>query len=193
MLLQRFPLQSPDVDASGAAAGVPAPVVSAPIVPAAAPAPTVLAPPAAPPAPAAPAAKPPAFTDAELVQMQADAKAHRDHQTAELARIETRKAALPEPVQKALDASQGLAAKQAILAAFDVAAPPKQTHTPPASTGAPAPALDFAEAFKTAETWAAVKARDPVGASAWFRSRGAGGVSSVTSLSSLTRAPTKTA
>ncbi len=204
MRLTRFLLALPFVlapagdEGGGVPAPAPAPAPAAPPAPApaAVPAPLAPAPVLAPPAPAttppAPTPAKPAMSDDELSQLQADAKAHRDSQAAELTRINGLKASLTPAQQKALDLAPTIEAKQAFLATFDT----KTVHPPAASGGPPAPpaTIDFAEAFKDGATWAEAKRLDKAGAEAWFKGRGQGvGISSVTSISSLSRAPTKTA
>lgn len=126
-------------------------------------------------------------------ELKADAAVGKGYREREHARIDAAAKDLPPGDKALLDMQPSLEAKAALLARISGTAKPE--HRPVGSGGAPAPAdvIDFGAAFPDAGKWAAAKARDPKGASAWMASRTAPGLSSVTSISSLLRAPTKTA
>lgn len=136
-----------------------------------------------------------AALEAKLAALEPDANLGKTFREKTLASITEAAKTMSADDKVILDSINDLDAKAAFVARISGAAKPA-TGTQPAGAkvASTSTAIDFATAWATPAAWAEAKARDPEGAAKWFKSRSSGGgVSSVTSLSSLTRAPTKTA
>jgi len=112
---------------------------------------------------------------AELEGLEPLANRWREHESAEVSRLDKRAAELPEAFADLYKSASDLASKAKILAAFDSAKGPatKQTHAP-VSIGAPASTpqvIDFAAAARDPKQWAEAKERDGKGAIAWIQAR----------------------
>lgn len=117
---------------------------------------------------------------AELEGLEPLAHRWREHEAAEVARLDKRAADLPAEFADLYKGAGDLAAKSKILAAFDAVAsktaPPKATAQPfpigsPASV---ATVVDFDAAFRDSAKWEEAKQKDPKGVAAWFQSKMSG-------------------
>ena len=112
---------------------------------------------------------------AELEGLEPLAARWREHESAEVARLDKRAADLPAEFADLYKGASDLASKGKILAAFDAVkgAPAKQPASPIAM-GAPASTavvVDFDSAFRDPAKWVEAKGKDPKGALAWIQSR----------------------
>lgn len=104
---------------------------------------------------------------AELEALAPLAEKWRAFEENETKAIEAKKAALPEAVQRALDAAGGLEAKRAVLAAFESfspSTPPPKAKVPPGGAAHSDGVPDYEAAWKNPAQWQEVSARDPEGA-----------------------------